>query len=171
MRLRRERFGAAEIGILGGRGADPELRVLDPAALARRAMLRQPWPYPISSGFFSSGESTTGVMGPDKGSSSFLPVFGIYCNGLFARSASASFSLFWGSKGVYDRFCWDCKKNKGEDRNLSTVLNSNDGCKSFQLQLFSSVSSGPEFFSFPYPLSTKGKTDDFLLFSFLCSLS
>ncbi|KAL5659369.1 hypothetical protein ACJX0J_032532, partial [Zea mays] len=24
-------------------------------------------------------------------------------------------------KGVYDRFCWDCKKNKGEDRNLSTL--------------------------------------------------
>jgi hypothetical protein len=154
MRLRRARFGAAEIGILGGRGADPELRVLDPAALARRAMLRQPWPYPISSGFFSSGESTTGVMGPDKGSSSFLPVFGIYCNGLFARSASASFSLFWGSKGLkgYMIAFVGIVKNKGEDRNLSTVLNSNDGCKSFQLQLFSSVSSGPEFFSFLYQM-------------------
>jgi hypothetical protein len=96
MRLRRARFGAAEIGILGGRGADPELRVLDPAALARRAMMRQPWPYPISSGFFSSGESTTGVMGPDKGSSSFLPVFGIYCKRIVRQQCFCFFFAFLG---------------------------------------------------------------------------
>jgi hypothetical protein len=40
-------------------GADQELRILDPAAFACQAMMRPPWPYPISFGFFSSG-----VMGP-----------------------------------------------------------------------------------------------------------
>lgn len=54
------RFSPSETGILG---ADPELRILDPAAFACQAMMRPPWPYPISFGFFSSGESTR-VMGP-----------------------------------------------------------------------------------------------------------
>ena len=60
MRLRCARFSSSETGILG---ADPELRILDPAAFACQAMMRPPWPYPISFGFFSSGESTR-VMGP-----------------------------------------------------------------------------------------------------------
>ena len=104
MRRRCARFSSSETGILG---ADPELRILDPAALACQAMMRPPWPYPISFGFFSSGESTR-VMGP-KGAA-FLPVFSVYYYGLFARSASASFSLFLGSKVAFECFCWDCKK-------------------------------------------------------------
>ena len=60
MRLRCARFSSSETGILG---ADPELCILDPAAFACQAMMRPPWPYPISFGFFSSGESTR-VMGP-----------------------------------------------------------------------------------------------------------
>jgi len=43
-----------------------ELRVFNPDVFVRdskSAMVRSPWPYPISFGFFSSGESTR-AMGP-----------------------------------------------------------------------------------------------------------
>jgi hypothetical protein len=55
------RSGRSEVGYFFFREA--ELRV-HPAGFVRAAMVRPPWPYPISFGFFSSGESTR-AMGPE----------------------------------------------------------------------------------------------------------